>query len=94
MARSAEGSTNPNYGIRGGAPYAGACLPKEVAGFLGLADSLGIDVPLVEGVSQVNGLMQAMLEARSAPVATNGKAGAKNGSAPDLVSGNVPVGTL
>jgi UDPglucose 6-dehydrogenase len=94
VARSAEGSTNPNYGIRGGAPYGGACLPKDVAGFLGLADSLGIDVPLVEGVAQVNGLMQSMLEARSAPVATNGKAGAKNGSVPDLVSGNVPVGTL
>ena len=36
VARSAEGSTNIEYGIRGGAPYGGACLPKDVAGFLGL----------------------------------------------------------
>jgi UDPglucose 6-dehydrogenase len=27
VARSAEGSINPEYGIRGGAPYGGVCLP-------------------------------------------------------------------
>ena len=35
---SAEGSINPQYGIRGGAPYGGVCLPKDTCGFLGFAD--------------------------------------------------------
>jgi UDPglucose 6-dehydrogenase len=54
VARSAEGSINPNYGIHGGRPYGGACLPKDVAGYLGLADRLGIDVPMIESVAVVN----------------------------------------
>ncbi len=37
VARSAEGSFNPMYGIRGGAPYGGVCLPKDTNGFLGFA---------------------------------------------------------
>src|SRR5829696_4227440 len=32
VSRSAEASTNPDYGIRGGAPYGGACLPKDTKG--------------------------------------------------------------
>jgi UDPglucose 6-dehydrogenase len=61
VARSAEGSINPSYGIKGGAPYGGACLPKDVAGFLGLADSLEVSVPLVEGVARVNVQMTDLL---------------------------------
>jgi hypothetical protein len=38
VAKSAEGSINPQYGIRGGAPYGGVCLPKDTCGFLGFAD--------------------------------------------------------
>ena len=37
VAKSAEGSINPQYGIRGGAPYGGVCLPKDTCGFLGYA---------------------------------------------------------
>jgi UDPglucose 6-dehydrogenase len=54
VARSAEASINPNYGIRGGRPFGGACLPKDVAGYLGLADRLGVEVPMTEGVARVN----------------------------------------
>jgi UDPglucose 6-dehydrogenase len=61
VARSAEGSTNPLYGIRGGAPYGGACLPKEVAGFLGLGDALGINLPVVEGVSAMNEMISHLM---------------------------------
>ena len=43
VSRSAEASTNPDYGIRGGAPYGGACLPKDTKGFLGLAERIGAD---------------------------------------------------
>jgi UDPglucose 6-dehydrogenase len=54
VARSAEGSTNTEYGIRGGRPYGGACLPKDTKGFLGFAQSLGIETPLIEAVDAVN----------------------------------------
>src|SRR4051794_13681204 len=54
VARSAEGSINPEYGIRGGAPYGGVCLPKDTCGFLGFADGVGVDMPLLRAVVQVN----------------------------------------
>jgi UDPglucose 6-dehydrogenase len=54
VAKSAEGSFNPNYGIRGGAPYGGVCLPKDTQGFLGFADSLGIEMPLLRATVEVN----------------------------------------
>jgi UDPglucose 6-dehydrogenase len=91
VARSAEGSINPNYGIRGGAPYGGACLPKDVAGFLGLADTLGIDVPLVESVAEVNTIMQALWDATAPSEASNGKTGVANGSVSELVNGELQV---
>jgi UDPglucose 6-dehydrogenase len=59
VAHSAEGSFNPLYGIRGGAPYGGACLPKDTNGFLGFASELGIEMPLLTAVIQVNELMEA-----------------------------------
>ena len=54
VARSAEGSINPQYGIRGGAPYGGVCLPKDTCGFLGYADGVGVDMPLLRAVVTVN----------------------------------------
>lgn len=54
VARSAEGSFNPDYGVRGGDPFGGACLPKDVAGFLAFAGELGIPVPLLSAVREVN----------------------------------------
>lgn len=57
VALSAEASTNPQYGIRGGAPYGGACLPKDTAGFLGFATELGVPMPLLSAVIEVNQTM-------------------------------------
>jgi UDPglucose 6-dehydrogenase len=54
VARSAEGSINPEYGIRGGAPYGGVCLPKDTQGFLGFADTVGVDMPLLSAVVETN----------------------------------------
>ncbi len=54
VARSAEGSFNPNYGIRGGAPYGGVCLPKDTNGFLGFAETRNISMPLLDAVVRVN----------------------------------------
>jgi UDPglucose 6-dehydrogenase len=54
VAHSAEGSFNPDYGIHGGTPYGGACLPKDTEGLLGFARSEGVDLPLVRSVQEEN----------------------------------------
>jgi UDPglucose 6-dehydrogenase len=58
VAHSAEGSINRFYGIRGGAPYGGACLPKDTNGFLGFTSDLGLEMPLLEAVVAVNEAME------------------------------------
>jgi UDPglucose 6-dehydrogenase len=60
VALSAEGSINPQYGIRGGAPYGGACLPKDTKGFLGFAVDHGLAMPLLEAVIDVNERLHAL----------------------------------
>jgi UDPglucose 6-dehydrogenase len=59
VARSAEGSVNPEYGIRAGRPFGGACLPKDTNGFLGFAVDLGVEMPVLEAVLRVNEVMAA-----------------------------------
>jgi UDPglucose 6-dehydrogenase len=59
VARSAEGSFNPMYGVHGGAPYAGSCLPKDVKGLEFLGKELGVELSLIESVQRVNDLMEA-----------------------------------
>jgi UDPglucose 6-dehydrogenase len=54
VAHSAEGSINPEYGIRAGSAYGGACLPKDTKGFLGFAAELGLEMPMLAGVVRVN----------------------------------------
>ena len=62
VARSAEGSINPEYGIRGGAPYGGVCLPKDTQGFLGFADTVGVDMPLLSAVVETNDRLAAIVD--------------------------------
>ncbi len=54
VARSAEGSWNPSYGIRGGTPFGGSCLPKDTRAFLTFARENNLDMPLLEAVVSVN----------------------------------------
>jgi UDPglucose 6-dehydrogenase len=61
VALSAEGSTNPQYGIRGGAPYGGVCLPKDTNGFLGYAAGIGVDMPLLRAVVETNERMETVV---------------------------------
>ena len=61
VARSAEGSFNPEYGIRGGAPYGGACLPKETCGFVGFAAGVGVEMPLLRAVVATNERLAAVM---------------------------------
>jgi UDPglucose 6-dehydrogenase len=68
VARSAEGSINPEYGIKGGKPFAGACLPKDVRGFLGFAAGLGVDMPMLEAVVRTNDTLAAERNGHKEPV--------------------------
>jgi UDPglucose 6-dehydrogenase len=62
VARSAEGSINPEYGIRGGAPYGGVCLPKDTCGFLGFAKTVDVDMPLLAAVVETNDRLAAIVD--------------------------------
>jgi len=62
VARSAEASFNPGYGIRGGAPYGGVCLPKDTQGFLGFASDIGVSMPVLEAVVAVNDTVAALVD--------------------------------
>jgi UDPglucose 6-dehydrogenase len=62
VARSAEGSINPEYGIRGGAPYGGVCLPKDTQGFLGFAQTIAVDMPLLTAVVDVNARLAEIVD--------------------------------
>ncbi len=62
VATSAEASWNPRYGIRGGRAYGGACLPKDVAGFLGFARELGVDAHMAAATRAVNDRLRAQAE--------------------------------
>jgi UDPglucose 6-dehydrogenase len=66
VARSAEGSFNPTYGIRGGAPYGGVCLPKDTNGFLGFTAERGVPMPLLEAVVAVNDGMSELIQSELA----------------------------
>jgi UDPglucose 6-dehydrogenase len=54
VAHSAEGSFNPLYGIRGGYPFGGACLPKDLDGLIGFGERKQIPMPLLNAVRAVN----------------------------------------
>jgi UDPglucose 6-dehydrogenase len=62
VVRSAEASFNPQYGIRGGAPFGGVCLPKDTSGFLGFAAQHQLSLPLLEAVVQVNDEMADLVD--------------------------------
>ena len=58
VAASAEGSWNPDYGIRGGLPYEGTCLPKDTVGFAAHAAAAGVDPVVLDAVDRRNELMR------------------------------------
>jgi UDPglucose 6-dehydrogenase len=59
---SAEGYWNPKYGIVGGSPYGGACLPKDVKSFLTFAKKINIELPLLSAVLNVNEIIESFSE--------------------------------
>jgi UDPglucose 6-dehydrogenase len=62
-SESAEGFWNSSYGITGGTPYEGPCLPKDVKGFLAFAKEFAPTndlMPLLTAVDTVNSFMQLL----------------------------------
>ncbi len=58
VARSAESMWNPLYGIRGGVPYGGACLPKDTVAFLDFVRQHGWEHLMLEATVAVNNRLQ------------------------------------
>ncbi len=54
VARSAESMWNPIYGTRGGAPYGGACLPKDTEAFMDFCEAHGIEHKMLTATIAVN----------------------------------------
>lgn len=54
VAFTAEASWNPQYGIKGGYPFGGNCLPKDLDGLIAYGDEHGHDLPLLRAVREVN----------------------------------------
>lgn len=54
VARSAESMWNPLYGTRGGAPYGGACLPKDTEAFMSFCEDIGLEHKMLAAAIAVN----------------------------------------
>lgn len=57
VSKSAEAMWNPEYGIKGGFPYGGSCLPKDTVAFKTFAQERGIEMKLLQEVIRVNDSM-------------------------------------
>ena len=89
VALSAEASWNPEYGIRGGAPYGGACLPKDTAAFLDFATRLGLEMPVLAGTIRTNTIIGARATSVGVPVfAPASRATGANGNGHAKTNGN------
>src|SRR5712691_4920431 len=66
-AQAAEGLWNPVYGIRGGGPYGGVCLPKDTVGLLRFAENRGMGelLPVLRATVQINDEMTVWAESAS-----------------------------
>jgi len=55
-ALGAEGLWSSTYGTKGLAPYGGACLPKDIAGFVGFVEESGLGelVPILRAAIAIN----------------------------------------
>ncbi len=69
----AEGYWNSGYGTVGGRPYGGSCLPKDVSALFSLAESIGIDMPMLKATMMVNSAIEHLVSKNIAfPAVENG----------------------
>jgi UDPglucose 6-dehydrogenase len=71
-AKTAEGLWNPNYGLIGGQPYGGNCLPKDTQGFEGFAQQNKSHTPILSAAIKVNKQMEEMAKLGKVSNATLG----------------------
>jgi UDPglucose 6-dehydrogenase len=76
-AKTAEGLWNPNYGLIGGQPYGGHCLPKDTRGFERFAQQNKAHTPVLSATIKVNEQMEEM--------AKHGKVSNATLGPPDLI---------
>jgi UDPglucose 6-dehydrogenase len=57
-AKSAEGLWNQYYGLEGGRPYDGRCLPKDAESFSEFAKNKGFDMRLLSSCINLNKIME------------------------------------
>ncbi len=62
IQESAEGSWNKKYGMYGGMPYGGLCLPKDIKGFLAWLKDVEIEAPLIRAVDEINNTLEDLAE--------------------------------
>ena len=67
VARSAESMWNPLYGIRGGVPYGGACLPKDTKAFQAFCHEQGFVHSVLDATIQVNEALAEQISPAAAP---------------------------
>lgn len=58
VSATAEASWNPDYGTRGGAPFGGACLPKDLAALIVHAEQLGMPAHMLRSIREINEIEQ------------------------------------
>jgi UDPglucose 6-dehydrogenase len=66
-ARSAASMWNPVYGTRGGVPYGGVCLPKDMHAFLGIAHDHGPEHPVLAAAIAVNNRLRRHVAPAESP---------------------------
>jgi UDPglucose 6-dehydrogenase len=59
-AKTAEGLWNPSYGLIGGQPFGGHCLPKDTQGFERFAQANKAHTPILSAVINVNKQMEEL----------------------------------
>jgi len=66
VSQSAEAMWNPRYGIRGGSPFGGNCLPKDTEALWSLVRDLGWYMPLLQATIDVNRTVEQVAAPRPA----------------------------
>lgn len=75
VTQSAESAWNAQYGSVGGRPYGGTCLPKDTKGLHAHAQALGIEMPLLQAVIDVNHTLEQLAhEGKVGPAVIEGLA--------------------
>lgn len=70
-AKTAEGSWNQFYGTKGGRPYGGSCLPKDIKGFIEFLKEQGLpNAPLIDETDKINSIMERLADKNIVPCAT------------------------